>query len=142
VRLILIVMLIAGLAGGYNWWNKRSAGETVLSAVASENGFVPVVMPDGAPRNGVLILAPPNCPSEQAQLAEALARDLTDKGIPVTKGSRMSFSLQDPSKEEREAVDRAVAVFKQGAPAVFINGMAMSNPNVSQAVAEYQRTRR
>ncbi|SBV35253.1 conserved hypothetical protein [uncultured Stenotrophomonas sp.] len=90
----------------------------------------------------VLVLAPPNCPSEQAQRAEALIRELTDIGIPVKRGSSFAFDLENPTREQRAAVDRTVKVFKQGAPAVFINGMGMSNPSTSQVVAVYRSTRR
>ncbi len=98
-------------------------------------------MPTGTPRDTVLVLAPPNCPSEQAQRAEALIRELTDIGIPVKRGSSFSFNIENPSQEQRTAVDRTVEVFQQGAPAVFINGMGMSNPTTSQVVAVYRSTR-
>lgn len=141
MRWLTILLIAAGLAGAYNWWNKRApADDTPL--VAEAGGFVPVEMPGGTPRNMVLVLAPPNCPSEQAQRAEALIRELTDMGIPVTRGSSFSFDIENPSAEQMAAVDRTVAVFKQGAPAVFINGMGMSNPSTSQVVAVYRSTRR
>ncbi|MCG8275978.1 hypothetical protein [Stenotrophomonas sp. NLF4-10] len=136
-----LLLVAAGLAGACNWWSKRAPAADI--AVAAEaDGFIPVEMPSGIPRNMVLVLAPPNCPSEQAQRAEALIRELTDIGIPVKRGSSFSFDLENPSREQRAAVDRTVAVFKQGAPAVFINGMGMSNPSTSQVVAVYRSTRR
>lgn len=136
-----LLLVVAGLAGAYNWWSKR-APTADIAVEAEAGGFIPVEMPSGIPRNMVLVLAPPNCPSEQAQRAEALIRELTDIGIPVKRGSSFSFDLENPSREQRAAVDRTVAVFKQGAPAVFINGMGMSNPSTSQVVAVYRSTRR
>lgn len=140
MRFIGLLLLVAGLGGGYQWWSGRSA-DSSKPIDGSPNGFVPVQMPDGGPRNTVLILAPPNCPSEQAQRAEALASELNRQGIPVTKGDTMSFDINNPTGEQIAGVDRAVAVFNQGAPAVFINGMAMSNPSPAQAIAEYRRIR-
>lgn len=140
MRLLTVVLVLAGLFGAYRWWDGGPTGDAV--GVASQNGFVPVQMPDGAPRRSVLVLAPPNCPSDEAQRAEALARELTRQGIPVTKGSSIAFDLMNPTAEQRAGVERAVAVFNGGAPAVFVNGMAMSNPTVAQTVAEYRRTRR
>jgi hypothetical protein len=37
-----------------------------------------------------------------------------------------------------QGIDRAVAVFKRGAPAVLVNGLAMSNPSVEQTIAAYR----
>ena len=140
MRLLTILVLVTALFGGYRWWQDRGEDED-LSAIASPNGFVPVEMPGGVPRNVVLILAPPNCPSEQAQRTEALASHLSREGIPVRRDSGFSFDVADPSAEQRAGIDRAVKVFQQGAPAVFVNGMAMSDPTPTQAAAEYRRTR-
>lgn len=137
MRLLKIVLLFAVLFGAYRWWDGNRKID--LDGMANQGGFVPVQMPDGAPPHAVLVLAPPNCPSEEARRAEALVQHLTEQGIPVTKGSSMSFEIVNPTDEQRAGVERAVAVFNRGAPAVFIDGMAMSNPTPAQAVAEYRR---
>lgn len=141
MRLATLVVFAAALYGGYQWWQGRGHDD-VAAAVASANGFVPVEMPSGVPHNLVLVLAPPNCPSEQAQRAEALVAQLSREGIPVRRGSGFSFDVADPNAEQRAGIDRAVQVFQRGAPAVFVNGMAMSDPTPAQAIAEYRRTRR
>lgn len=138
MRLLKIVVVLAVLFGVYRWWDGRSRAE--LEEMASLD-FVPVEMPEGASRNVVLVLAPPNCPSDEAARAQALVQHLTEQGIPVAKGSSMSFDITNPTAEQRAGVDRAVAVFNRGAPAVFVNGMAMSNPTPAQAVDAYRRTR-
>ena len=139
MRLLKLLLLVACLYGAYHWWNGRTAD--TAKDMASPNGFVSVVMPDGAALNTVLILAAPNCPSDQSQHAEALAQDLTEQGIPVARGDSISFDIENPTAEQIAGADRAIAVFKEGAPAVFINGMAMSNPTAAQAAAEYRRTK-
>ncbi|AOH37209.1 hypothetical protein BGP89_13340 [Luteimonas sp. JM171] len=142
MRIVLWLAIAASLYGGWQWWQDRP-GAALAGIAPSPNGFVPVEMPSGAPRNAVLVLAPPNCPSEQARRAESLVAALTSQGIPVRRASGIDYSFNDgPTAEQRRGVDRAIDVFNQGAPAVFINGMAMSNPSVDQAVAEYRRTRR
>ena len=118
MRIVLWLAIAASLYGGWQWWQDR-AHAPLANAEPSPNGFVPVEMPSGAPRNAVLVLAPPNCPSDQARRSESLIAALSSQGV-----------------------DRAIQVFNQGAPAVFINGMAMSNPSAEQAAAEYRRTRR
>ena len=141
MRILLWLAVAASLYGGWQWWQDR-AGPSFANVEPSPNGFVPVEMPDGAPRNAVLVLAAPNCPSDQARRAEALISALSSQGIPVQRGSGINYNFSSmPSAEQRQRVDRAVQVFNQGAPAVFINGMAMSNPSAEQAVAEYRRTR-
>lgn len=140
MRLLTVILVLAASVGAYRWWNGQ--GKSDIESVASETGFVPVQMPDGAPRHAVLVLAPPDCPSDEARRAEALIQYVSDQGIPVIRGSSISFEIINPTAEQRAGVERAVAVFNRGAPAVFVNGMAMSNPTPAQAVAEYRRTGR
>ncbi len=140
MRLLKLLLLVAVLFGGYKWWQGREA-EQAFAASAGPNGFVPVEMPSGAKRNVVLVLAPANCPSEQAQRTEALVAALASAGVPVARGTGFSFEVDNPSAEQRAGIDRAVEVFRRGAPTVFVNGMAMSNPSAAQTVAEYRRTR-
>ena len=140
MRLLKILIVLACLFGAYRWWDGEERSRE-LEAIASQNGFVPVEMPMGAPAHTVLVLAPPNCPSEEAKRAEALVRALTDQGVPVKQDSAMSFEITNPTDEQEAGVERAVAVFNRGAPAVFVNGMGMSNPTAAQTIAEYRKTR-
>jgi len=140
MRLLKILIVLACLFGAYRWWDGKERSRE-LEAIASQNGFVPVEMPMGAPAHTVLVLSPPNCPSEEAKRAEALVRALTDQGVPVKQDSAMSFEITNPTDEQEAGVERAVAVFNRGAPAVFVNGMGMSNPTAAQTIAEYRKTR-
>ena len=140
VRLIQLLIVAAALYGAYQWWQGRDHHDGAVAG-PSPNGFVAVEMPAGTGRNTVLVLAPANCPSDQAQRTEALVQALAREGIPVKRGTGFSFDVGNPTAEQVAGIDRAVDVFKQGAPAVFVNGMAMSNPSAAQAVAEYRRTR-
>lgn len=140
MRLLNILIVLACMFGAYRWWDGKERSRE-LEAIASQNGFVPVEMPMGAPAHTVLVLAPPNCPSDEAKRAEALVRALTDQGVPVKQDSAMSFEITNPTDEQEAGVERAVAVFNRGAPAVFVNGMGMSNPTAAQTIAEYRKTR-
>lgn len=64
MRILVILLLVCALYGAYQWWQDRSPS---IEVSASPNGFVPVEMPGGVGRDSVLVLAPRNCPSEQAQ---------------------------------------------------------------------------
>lgn len=140
MRVLVAVLLAVALYGAYGWWQDRSA-EADLAARTSPNGFVPVEMPGGVARNTVLVLAPRNCPSEQAQRTEALVAELTGQGVPVVRGDSFEFDVADPTPEQMAGIDRAIEVFKRGAPAVFVNGMAMSKPTAAQTLAEYRSTK-
>ncbi|TDK29179.1 hypothetical protein [Luteimonas terrae] len=135
MRILMILLFACGLYGAYQWWQDRSPPGTAAFDTA---GFVAVEMPGGVARNTVLVLAPPNCPSEQAQRTEALVRELTRAGIPIKRDSGFDFDIANPTAEQIERIDRTVAVFKRGAPAVFVNGLGMSNPTVEQTIAAYR----
>ena len=141
MRLLVIVLLACAAYGVHGWWQERRDAAELLAST-SPNGFVPVEMPAGVARNTVLVLAPRNCPSEQAQRTEALVHELAGRGVPVVRDDGFEFDVANPTREQMARIDRAVAVFKQGAPAVFVNGMAMSNPTAAQALAEYRSSRR
>lgn len=142
MRILALLLLACALYGAWDWWHDRGPGAAAaMSAMTSANGFVPVEMPSGTPRNAVLVLAPRNCPSDQARRTEALVAALAREGIPVVRGDGFSFDVANPTTGQMQAMDRTVEVFKRGAPAVYVNGMGMSNPSASQAIAEYRAVR-
>mgnify|MGYP002718377840 CR=1 FL=1 len=77
----------------------------------------------------------------EQNIAEALVAALGRAGVPVVRGDGFSFDVANPTREQMQAMDRTVDVFKRGAPAVYVNGMGMSNPSAAQAIAEYRATR-
>ena len=138
MRFLVILFLVCGFYGAYHWWQDRNPS---IEVAISPNGFVPVEMPGGVGPNSVLVLAPRNCPSDQAQRTEVLVQELRRHGIPVVRGDSFLFDVADPTHEQVAGIERAVGVFKRGAPAVFVNGMAMSNPSAAQTIAEYRATK-
>lgn len=135
MRPLLILMLLCAAFGAHQLWQKREAARAAAFDTAT---FVPVHMPSGMQRNTVFVLAPPNCPSDQAKRAEALIRELGNAGIPVKRESGIAFDIENPTDEQMRDIDRAIAVFKRGAPAVYVNGLAMSNPSTEQTIAAYR----
>lgn len=134
-----LIIVLAASWFALQWWQDR---ETATSRAfdASPNGFVSVVMPDGATDNTVIIFAPKNCPSDAAQRADDLSAELTRLGISNLRSASFSAQMTDPGREQKEGVQRAVAVMNDTIPAVFINGMAKANPTVEEVVAEFGRT--
>lgn len=131
----LIIAAVIG-AGAVFWWSSRTD-----MGPMTPNGFVTATMPDGAPDNTVIILAPLNCPSDAAQRAAALARGLKEAGVPSALSSSYSVDIEDPTDEQRLGMERAVAVMNETIPAVFVNGLAKANPTLEQVIAEYRRTK-
>jgi hypothetical protein len=140
MRLLKFLAVLAIIGFAAHWW-KGHQMRVSTAAATSDSGFVKAVLVDGASRNTVLILAPPDCPSEEAQRASRLAERLTQMGIPYVMGSGFTVSSDDPSDEARAGMDRAVAVFQKGAPAVFVYDMAKSNPSAEEVAIEYNKAR-
>jgi hypothetical protein len=139
MRLFKLLLIVVALGAAYRWWHGK--GIDAAASAPGPDGFVSVQMPDASSAHAVLILSAPNCPSEQAQHAEALVDELARKGIPVVRSDTMAFDLDNPTPEQIAGVNRAVAVFNQGAPAVFVNGRAKSNPTAAETIAEYRQSK-
>ncbi|RYF17177.1 MAG: hypothetical protein EOO30_08425 [Comamonadaceae bacterium] len=142
VRLLIFLGLIGFII---HWWGGRQAAPAATAGMSAEEsspgGFIPAAMPDGAPPNTVVILAPLHCSSEEAQRAESLAGELERLRIPVLRSSQYS-ATSDGSDSTRQAnVKRAVTVLNGEVPAVFVNGRAKANPSADEVIAEYQRAR-
>lgn len=136
-------VVVGCLIFAFQFWKKHDVPWRSYTNVSQESpgGFQPVLMPDGAKDNEVLIFAAVNCPHEEAQRADALAEDLTRKGIPNRRSSSFSLNLKEPTAELQAAVKRTTDVMNGTIPAVFINGMAKANPTLDEVVAEYERTK-
>lgn len=128
------------VAGGVHVWHghQRAAAVRELEALADSNGFVPVQMPDGVPRDTVLILAPMNCPSDAAKRADTLAARLSAIGIPNVR--RNNYSIARVTPDEMPGIRHAAALRDQEQiPLVMINGKGKGNPTVDEVATEYRQ---
>jgi hypothetical protein len=132
----LTVIVAIGLAA--YWWKSHHA-PSAPDMAQSPNGFVSVVMPDGANPQSVIIFTPLNCPSDAAQRAEALSAQLTELGIAHVKSASYSSYRTSPTQEYKVAMDRTMTVLHGEIPAVFVHGMGKANPTAEEVLAEYQR---
>jgi hypothetical protein len=142
--MLRFLVVVGCLIFAFQYWKTHKVSTTrhhTSVAQASPSGFQPVLMPDGAKDNVVLIFAALNCPHEEAQRADALAENLTRRGIPNRRTSSYSLKLGEKTDELQDAVKRTMEVMNGTIPAVFINGMAKSNPTLDEVVAEYERTK-
>ena len=127
------------IAGGVRLWHmhQRSVIDRELLTAADSNGFVPVIMPDGAPRDTVLIFAALNCPSAQAKRANDMATQLKQMGIPAQRTS--NYSVANLTREQMPLLTRTNAVMGGAIPIVLVNGVAKANPTVDEVASEYRR---
>ena len=137
--MLRFIVIVAMIGAGFYFWN-QSENAASSTAGDSPNGFVSAVMPNGASRNTVWVLAPKNCPSADAQRANSLVAQLKREGIPVVLSSSGSFETIGVSSTEREKMENSSVVLKGSIPAVFVNGMGKANPSAAEVLAEYRRT--
>jgi len=141
---LLLILALAG--GGYYYWTEHKAeiaattpGAMVSSASTPEpppspNGFIALPAMDSAGPQQVLVFAPVNCPSEVAQQADGMARELTMRGIPAQRVHDVSFTSTDPDPRIGRRLNQ---VMNGQLPIVFVNGRGKANPTLDQVVAEY-----
>jgi hypothetical protein len=133
-----VLLAAALIGGGMHVWqlHQQRVLDRKLQAAADSNGFVPIVAASDTPPNTAVILAALNCPSAQAQRADAMAAKLHQLGIPNMRAS--NYSLSGITREQMPMVEQTSAVLGGEVPIVIINGMAKANPSISEVVAEYR----
>lgn len=134
-----VLIIGAALIGAQQAWSvhQRSRLERQMLAGANSNGFIDVVMPDGAPLHTVLVFAPLNCPSDGAKRADAMAERLTALGIPNIRTSQYQASGLRP--DQRELMEHTNVVMSGTIPVVIIDGKGKSNPSLDEIASEYRR---
>ena len=145
MRVLQVLAIIAAAGFAEHVWQGHAHRHAELAiahaqAQSSANGFVATAMPEGASADTVLVLAPVNCPSQAARRADALARKLTEMRIPNRRSDSFRLHVNNPTPEQRDAMQSATNVLRGEIPAVFINGMGKSNPTAEEVAAEYERT--
>ena len=136
-----LLIATGALALGVHLWHSHQHAvlEGQLEAMADVNGFVPVQPPIGPRPDTVVILAPLNCPHAGAQRAVALAKYLTEHGVPNLRTAeyRVAANGVDPM------LLKATAAIATGTlPVVLVNGRGEDNPAPWKVVDEYHSVQR
>jgi hypothetical protein len=136
----LLVAACASLIGAHLWHSHQQAVfSRQLQAMADVDGFVPVAAPVNARPDTVVILAPINCPRAGAQRAAALAKYLTEHGVPNVRSNE--YAVAGAGADAR--LMRATAAIATGTlPVVLFNGRGEDNPAPWQVVDEYRGVQR
>lgn len=130
MNFLKLVLVVAIGAAAYFYWQHDSG--------SSPRGFVSLPQVRGQSPASVLVVAAENCPHEDAQRADQLARDLSKNGLPVVRIHNVGFDF--PGKE-RPNIDRINAVMSGSLPIVFVHGRAKANPTLAEVLAEYKASK-
>lgn len=141
MNLIKFALALVLLAGGYKWWHKHQAEvPATAKPVPGNTGFVSMPQPSGTDFGTVLIFAPINCPSDAAQRARDLSRELAARHIPHVQLEQANFDMADPPDEQTMASFNRV--MEGTIPVVFVRGKGKANPALDEVIAEYSAARR
>jgi hypothetical protein len=140
---ILLAMFVAVVAltlvGKINQkMDSVGSAATASASRARDPGLSPagffLLSRDDAKDPRVTIISAPNCPSHEAQLAEALASSLNSAGIPCELKQGIEFQFHDPADVER--VNKYMANVAN--PLVTVRGWAKGNPSAQDVIAQYR----
>lgn len=107
----------------------------VIGPSAGTTGFVSMPLPDNAPANKILVIAPPNCPKAAGVRASSLVSQLRSAGIPCELTGNIRFTVATEAEAKR-----LNSLMNSTLPLVFIRGKARSNPPLADVIAEYRKT--
>lgn len=132
-----LLITTGALVLGVHLWHahQHATFQRQLEAMADVNGFVPVLAPVGGRPDTVIILAPLNCPRAGAQRASALARYLTEHGIPNVRSAEYAVAGAGADAMQMKAT---AAIATGTLPVVLLNGRGEDNPEPWQVAAEYR----
>ena len=127
----------AGAAGGGAAAEKQSSGgPSAADDRLSDAGFFLLNRAE-ANNPHVVIMSPPNCPSEEAARAQALGRSLNSAGIPTEFRQEMGGNLETP--EDAARVNKYLNNVAN--PLVLVRGWAKGNPTAQDVIAQYHSGR-
>jgi len=133
--LVFLVLLGCGWFGWKAIEERDLEREKVeLAKTKDANGFVPLPFPDNYPYGKVMIVAPPNCPSQAGRRADALEFALKSAGIAYERTSSVGFT----GIEGRRDMARIKIFMRNDPPLVFYMGKAKSDPNSDEVIAEWR----
>ncbi|CAK7050927.1 hypothetical protein CUZ56_01776 [Saezia sanguinis] len=141
MRRLLVMGMVAALAvfSVFYFMNReqqqQALEQAALNRATSDNGFVE--LSTKVVGEGIVIMAPMNCTSQQARAADDLAAALRAEGIAFRRTNSLSLSLE-ATEENRRLLLRLDQVMDQPPPMVFVHGRAKSNPSFEEVVAEFR----
>jgi hypothetical protein len=136
--LFAVVLAIVALTIIGKIRQKVAASATTTAASAKDPGLSAagffLLKREEAKNPRVTIMSPPNCPSQEAQLARSLQASLQAAGIPCEMKPEIAFEFHDPDEVAR--VNKYMANVAN--PLVLVRGWAKGNPSAQDVIAQYR----
>ncbi|ORF27716.1 hypothetical protein BGI15_02470 [Snodgrassella alvi] len=142
-RIILTVVASCALCfAGYQWHKSIQEKRIFVQDIKSRTdqyGFLDIS--DNLPESkGIIIVAPVNCPSQQAKVADYLVTELNKQNIPATRTNSYNFRQKNimSEREINQMIKRYQYVRTMTPPLVFVNGKIKSNPSIEAIKKEWE----
>lgn len=137
---ILLTIVIIGLAyKGYLYWEERQQMQQFNQAAAnSPYGFVSVLPASVDQPRQVLVLAPANCPSDQARRAEQLVAELNRHGIPAKREQSISFHTGTPDNNTKQLIRNTQQVLSSEGPPIIIGRTGKAAASLDEIIGQYR----
>ncbi len=135
MKALNVLLVLGAVGGGYYYQTHRH--EAAVVSTASSNGFVDVPAVQDAVPGRVMVIAAKHCSKEDAQRADALAKDLAAKGVAVDRTDKLAFTMDgDTSPDVAQNLQN---IMNGPLPAVIVDGRGSSNPSLAEVLAEVKR---
>jgi len=140
--ILTIVAFFALCFAGYQWHKSIQEKRIFVQDIKSRTdqyGFLDIS--DNLPESkGIVIVAPVNCPSQQAKIADYLVTELNKQNIPATRTNSYNFRQKNnmSEREINQMIKRVDYVRTMAPPQVFVNGKIKSNPSLEDIKKEWE----
>jgi len=137
IALLTVIGKIRQKVGG-SGGNPAKSGTSASAADAKDPGLSAagffLLSRAEASNPRVVIMSPPNCPSDEAARAQALASSLQSAGIPCELKQEIGGTFSDPDDVAR--FNKYMANVRT--PLVMVRGWAKGSPTAEDVIAQYR----
>lgn len=131
--LIKIILFLVAL--GYGAQYVKDYYIDGLAETKGPGGFVPVPSAQGLSADAVTIVTAPAATEVAAAHADAIAKALSEKGIPVLRAQQVNFA---GAGVDSVSSARAVLIMGGEQPVVIVRGKAKANPTLDEVLVEFR----
>ena len=131
--LIKIILFLVAL--GYGAQYVKDYYVDGLAETKGPGGFVPVPSAQGVKADAVTIVTAPTATEIAAARGEAIAKALSEKGIPVLRAQQVNFA---GAGGDSVLSARAMLIMTGEQPVVLVRGKAKSNPTLDEVLLEFR----
>jgi hypothetical protein len=130
--LIKIILFLVAL--GYGAQYVKDHYIDGVAETTGPGGFVPVPTAQGLSADAVTIVTPPTAAGDATARGDAIAKALSEKGIPVRRAQQVNFA---GTGGDSVASARAMLIMGGEQPVVLVRGKAKANPTLQEVLVEF-----